>query len=122
MATMFIEAQWEEPRRPIPRKGRRSSMSVPALILLAGQRHSAQLHNLSCGGAMIQSAAPVGSCDQIVLSCGTIDVDGRVVWVKDGCFGVEFHTPIADEQILRQLHRSDAIVTRRELRKDAETG
>ena len=122
MATMFIEAQWEEPRRPIPRNGRRSSMSVPALILLFGQRHSAQLHNLSCGGSMIQSAAPVRAGDQILLNCGTIEVSGRVVWVKDGCFGVEFHTLIADEQILRQLHRSDAIVTRRELRKDTEAG
>ena len=116
MATMFIEAQWEEPGRLIARKGRRSSMSVPALILLYGIRHSAQLHNLSCGGAMVQSTAPVHANDQILLSCGTIETRGRVVWARDGGFGVEFHAPIADEQILRQLYRSEAIVNRRELR------
>ena len=116
MATMFIEAQWQEPRRPIARKDRRSSMSVPALIWLSGQKHSAQLHNLSCGGAMIQSTAPVRTGNQLLLSCGTIQMTGRVAWVKGGCFGIEFHKPIADEQILRQLDRSEAIVNRRELR------
>jgi hypothetical protein len=120
MATMYIEAQSQEPRRLTLRKGRRSSMSVPALIWVSGQKHSAQLHNLSCGGAMVQSAAPVHTREPIVMSCGSIEVAGRVVWVKGGCFGVEFHTEIADEQILRQLHRSEAIVNRRELRKTTE--
>lgn len=122
MATMFIEAQWQEPRRFIARKGHRSTMSVPALILASGERHSAQLHNLSCKGAMIRSTAPVRAGDEIRLSCGTIEAKGRVVWVKGGCFGVEFHAPIADEQIVRQLYRSDAIVNRRELRDTGNTG
>jgi hypothetical protein len=118
---MFIEAQWEKPRHPTQRKTRRASMSLPALILLFGQRHSAQLHNLSCGGAMIQSTAPVRTRDQIVLSCGTIEARGGVIWVRDGCFGVEFHKPIEEDQILRQLSRSVAILNRRELRDGAKT-
>jgi PilZ domain-containing protein len=116
MATMLIEAQWEEPRRTSLRKVRRSSMSLPALIFLFGKRHSAQLHNLSRGGAMIQSAAPVKACDQIVLSCGTIEARGRVVWTKLGGFGVEFDCPLDDEEITRQLDRSDAVMSRRDLR------
>jgi len=117
MATMFIEAQLE-PRRPTPRKGRRSSMSLPALIFLFGERHSAQLHNLSRGGAMIQSAAPVHVRDHIKLSCGTIETHGRVAWVRNGCFGVEFRQPIDEEQIVRQLSRSEAVMTRRGLRDE----
>jgi hypothetical protein len=116
MATMFIEAQSEEPRRETRRKGGRSSMSLPALIILFGQRHSAQLHNLSCGGAMIQSAAPVRTRDQITLSCGTIEARGSVVWAGSGCFGIEFHRPLEDTQLLRQLNRSNAVITRRCLR------
>lgn len=66
---------------------------------------------------MIHSTAPVHLHDQIVLTCGTIEASGRIVWVRNGCFGIEFHHPIADEQIVRQLTRADAIAIRRGLRK-----
>jgi len=117
MATMYIEAQCGEARRTETRKGRRSSMSLPALIVLFGQRHSAQLHNLSCKGAMIQSAVPVRPNDEIVLSCGTVDVRGRVVWARGQSFGIEFHAPLDEDEIVRQLGRSNAVLRRRDLRQ-----
>ena len=113
MATLYVEAQCEPPRRQCARRGRRSSISLPALILLFGERHSAQLHNLSRRGAMIQSSAPASPNDQIMLTCGTIQARGRVVWTKERSFGIEFHAPIEEEEIVRQLDRSNAVASRR---------
>lgn len=120
MATMYIEAQWEDTRRQTRRKGRRSSVWLPAMIMFCGRRHTARLHNLSCGGAMIQSAVPVRTDDQIVLTCGTIEVLGRIVWVKKDCFGIEFLTPIEEEEIVRQLGRCNALMSRQSLRQETK--
>ena len=113
MATLYVEAQCGQPGRQCARRGRRSSISLPALILLFGERHSAQLHNLSRRGAMIQSSASASPNDEVKLTCGTIEARGRVVWTREQSFGIEFHAPIDEEEIVRQLSRSNAVTSRR---------
>jgi len=65
---------------------------------------------------MIQSVTPVRPNDHVVLNCGTIEAYGRVVWTREHNFGIEFDAPIEEEEIVRQLDRSHAVVNRRHLR------
>jgi hypothetical protein len=117
MATMIIQALCEERSAPNSRKRRRSSVSLPALIAVSGNRHSAKLLNLSTHGAMIHSSAPATPEDQVILSCGVIEAQGRVVWTSDECFGIEFHSQIDENEVVRQLYRSNAIVDRSDQRE-----
>lgn len=121
MATMYIEAQSLQTPRTSRRRVQRTSMSLPALILLGGERHAARIHNLSCCGAMIQSTSKVAVDDQLVLTCGTIERLGRVVWASEGCFGVEFYGEIGEDEVLRQLARANAVADRREQRELTRT-
>jgi hypothetical protein len=56
----------------------------------------------------------------VTLSCGTIETRGVVVWVKPGRFGVRFHVPVEEQQVVRQLFRSDAVADRRRSREAAK--
>src|SRR5687768_4726671 len=98
MATIIAPAQWHGTQPKFPRKTRRSSVSLPALIRLFGRQHSARVHNLSCGGAMIESALVAHVGHHIYLSCGTIDTTATVVWTSPGRFGIKFTTPVPEEQ------------------------
>jgi hypothetical protein len=117
MATIIASPRWHAVPPKFPRKARRSSVSLPALIRLFGRQHSAQVHNLSSGGAMIESAVSVQIGHHVYLSCGMIDTSATVVWTSPGRFGIKFVTPVGEDIILKQLYRSDAIVTRQILRK-----
>jgi hypothetical protein len=98
------------------RKGRRSSLSLPAVIRLFGRQHDARLHNLSCGGAMIESEAVAHEGDPIDLVCGGIETLGEVVWVRTGRFGLAFLKPLDEDEILLELQRLDASARRGERR------
>ena len=117
MAMNIAPAQWHPSQPNVVRKTRRSPVSLPALIRLFGRQHSARVHNLSCGGAMIESALSVQIGHHVYLSCGAIDTSATVVWTSTGRFGIRFSAPVDEDQIVKQLYRSDAIVDRQQSRK-----
>jgi hypothetical protein len=119
MCKVSIEARSPGAQRQDLRNGRRSLISLPATIELYGQRHSARLHNLSSKGAMVYSSALVSADDHIKLTCGTIEARGRVIWSNAERFGVEFHVPLDDENVARQLSRCNAMMSRRIQREAA---
>ena len=120
MSMILIQAQAAEPGFHTPRKGPRSPVGLPALIVHSSERHSAKLVNLSCGGALIESTVSVRTDDQVMLTCGMIEARGRVAWTKAGQFGIEFHNPLEEGHIVQQLGRSDALLLRRSVRLAAQ--
>ena len=117
MATILQADDWRVKPRPIPRTKRRAAVSLPALIRLLGKQFSARVHNLSSGGALIETTAPLGKGSEITLSCGTIEERAAVVWTKQGRFGIKFEIPVHEERVIEQVYRSEVAADRRRLRE-----
>jgi hypothetical protein len=49
---------------------------------------------------------------KVVLSCGSIEAAGVIVWGEDGRYGIKFDTPISQALIDDQLSRSRAVAKR----------
>ena len=92
----------------------RATIALPILITLHASRHSALLRNLSSSGAMIETLAPLTVSTRIQLHCGTMEVDGIVLWQSGADYGIKFRQPVSDQHLEDQLSRSDAVLHRRE--------
>ncbi|MGE5721198.1 MAG: PilZ domain-containing protein [Sphingomonadales bacterium] len=95
----------------------RSSVSLPVLIETAGRQHSARLHNLSLGGAMLEAAIPLDVGTRITINCGTIDADATVIWDDFPRAGIEFASSVDEADLIHQLARSRAAEDRRDQRR-----
>ena len=109
--------EWQWPTENIVRGNRRAAVSLPAFVRFLGLQHSARVHNLSRGGAMIETAARIYVGATIQLSCGTIDTTGTIVWQRNDRFGVKFLSQVEENQVVQQLYRSDAAADRRRKRE-----
>jgi PilZ domain-containing protein len=98
------------------RKRHRTLVSVPAFVRFGGGQYGVRVHNLSSGGAMIETDAPLRQGAPIVLSCGTLEASGLIVWQRSERFGIQFLVPVGEERVLQQLHRSKAAADRRRAR------
>ena len=105
--------QWQHRPHYLPRGTHRKAVSLPAFVRSFGRQYSARVHNLSAGGAMIETAAPLRPGCEITLCCGSIEARATVVWKKIAHVGMRFHTPIGEADVDRQLCRSDAAAERR---------
>lgn len=94
------------------RRAERAAVSLPVLIHCSGRQHVARLLNLSCSGAMVETAASLDCGAQLVLSCGTIESDAAVVWCNRQSFGIRFLAPVRDTVVEQQICRSRAAAGR----------
>lgn len=86
----------------------RASVSPSALLTAHERQHRAKVHNLSSGGAMVELAEPVQTGTRILFTCGSIEVEGLILWQRQQRFGIRFLTPVDEAQVLRQMDRSSA--------------
>lgn len=98
------------------REHERSKVDLPAIVTLAGREYSARIINIALGGAMIECAASFPAAASFVLRCGSIAADSTVVWQKGGWYGVNFRSPLSEEQVREQLTRNNAINSRKQLK------
>lgn len=74
------------------RMAARATIALPILIDFDGSRRSALLRNLSIDGAMIETSAPLSISTRIKLHCGTLEMDGIVLWRSGASFGGKIQT------------------------------
>jgi len=117
MATLLQPFEWRPKGGSIPRMNRRASVSLPAFIRLFGKQFSARVHNLSAGGALIETNAPLRVGGGVTLSCGTIEAPATVAWASEERFGLKFAAPVTEERVIQQLYRSEVAADRRRLRE-----
>lgn len=98
------------------RRSPREPVGLPALIVAENQHHGARLHDCSLEGAMIESSAPLEPRNRLVLRCGTIQVEAVVLWGDERRYGIEFETPLSEEDMAQQIVRAEAVARRRRLR------
>ena len=66
--------------------------------MLSG-RGDATLLNLSCTGAALAGQRLPGIGKDVLLTCGSIEIFGTVVWAADGRCGVRFDEPISTKSV-----------------------
>jgi hypothetical protein len=81
----------------------RTTISLPIFIVLGGRRHNPLLRNLSTGGAMIVTSAPLTLQTKIELHCGAICAPGIVVWQRRTGSGIKFDNPICERQLKEKV-------------------
>lgn len=91
----------------------RLPVSLPVLVHAWGRPHNAKVHNLSRGGALLESPLPIPAGNHVLFNCGSIEALGTVVWKSATKFGVRFRNAIDEELILQQVARSEAAAVRR---------
>lgn len=106
----------QDPSRPASldrRDAVRTPVLVPVLVDCGGRRQTAQLHNLSEGGAMIETPVPLAKGEPVVVTCGLLKAEGVVAWQEDHCAGIVFGNPLDEMQIAHQILQSSTGTQRR---------
>lgn len=75
------------------------------------------LMNLSCAGAGLEGQGLPGVGKDVLLTCGTIEVFGTVLWSADGRCGVCFDEPIS-RHVLAELRRTAAMAANSRVTED----
>ena len=99
------------------RSSPRLAVSLPVLIQASGRQHSARVHNLSRGGALVEATGQMPDGSHILFNCGTIETPGTVVWRTSNLLGVKFGSALDDARVAQQVARSEAAARHREFCK-----
>ncbi len=78
----------------------RAYLHLCASIEAIAGRNSVSLLDVSRTGARLEAANLPGAGKDIVLTCGTFDTFGRVVWNISGRCGVQFDEPIGGPELM----------------------
>lgn len=106
-------AEESVPKEKVQRAWPRAYVSLPVLVESFGGKFSAHIRDISPGGAMIETIAPLKRGAALILSCGTIQAKAVVVWETGGRFGLKFYSLVSETEIAQQLVRSNAAQDRR---------
>ena len=85
------------------RRSRRSNVLLAASIEVSGATHPVKLRNLSTEGALIEGDRLPVEGSQVVFHRNELSVGSRIAWVHGKQAGVAFHTPIHQEDVLRNI-------------------
>ncbi|GLR47826.1 hypothetical protein GCM10007925_15390 [Sphingomonas astaxanthinifaciens DSM 22298] len=85
------------------RRERRSNVLLTAVIELSGRTLDVKLRNLSADGALVESDCLPVEGAEIRFKRGDLIVAGKVIWVRGTRAGINFHTPLTPEALLRHV-------------------
>lgn len=85
------------------RRQRRSNVLLTAFVELSGQSLDVKLRNLSADGALVEADSLPVEGAEIRFRRGDLIVAGKVIWVRGTRAGINFHTPLTPELLLRHV-------------------
>jgi len=85
------------------RRSRRSNVLLAASIEVSGASLPVKLRNLSTEGALIEGNDLPVEGSEVLFRRNELSVKSRVAWVHGKQAGVAFPTPIAQEDVLRNI-------------------
>lgn len=85
------------------RRSRRSNVLLAASIEASGAVIAVKLRNLSTEGALIEGAELPVEGSEVLFRRNYMALNGRVAWVDGKQAGIAFRTPIAQEDVLRNV-------------------
>jgi PilZ domain len=101
------------PRDDTPNADRRAyprvPVALPAFLQANGERHSAQLLDLSSGGAKLNCPAGLSAGTAVILDCGTLARAAVIRWQNGALLGLCFESELAVREISDLIERSKAL-------------
>lgn len=91
-----------QPLTVAKREPKRSRVFLLAQVDSGGGPVEARIRDISRSGALLESKSPQQAGARVRMSCGGVHVDGRIAWAEEGCFGVEFETPLLAGKLIDQ--------------------
>ena len=89
-APRVVDQRWEK---------RFSGLVDDAVLTARGRERLVRVVNISGEGAMTTAAAGLRIGEPVALRlAGDIRVEGAVRWIRDGCIGINFTTPLVIEE------------------------
>lgn len=85
------------------RRSRRANVLLAASIETSGAAIPVKLRNLSTEGALIEGDELPVEGSEVLFRRNDLALSGRVAWVDGKQAGVAFRTPIAQEDVLRNI-------------------
>lgn len=91
-------------------------VALPAFVHVGGERHAAQILDLSPGGARLKVdvSLPVGTA--VTLASGTLGRAAVVRWQTDNLIGLCFDIELDDREVTALMTRSKALSAWRKVR------
>jgi hypothetical protein len=90
------------------RREPRYSLLLCVKLLTARGMVPARLRDLSLSGALIEGADLPRPGSSLFLIRGMLEISGRVAWRSGDRAGLEFHTPLSEDQLLAEVNPSAA--------------
>jgi hypothetical protein len=84
------------------REPKRSRVFLVAQVDSGTGPVEARIRDISRSGALLESDAVPEAGAGVRLTCGGAHLDARVAWAEDGCFGLEFETPLLVGKLIDQ--------------------
>lgn len=90
------------------RRSRRSLVLIASWIRTEAGLERTRLRNLSCKGALLEADCPPPTGSRVVFERGETIVPAQVAWVSGCRFGIQFDSPIAEEEVLIHIGKPQA--------------
>ena len=90
------------------RSEQRFETRLPAVVGAVESTFSAQLFDLSRGGALAEAVLPPAEGDAVRLCIDRFEIDAIVMWTERRRFGLQFLQPLRATELLLLLGRSRA--------------
>jgi hypothetical protein len=87
------------------RKDRRSLVLLAAKLRTPQGIRDVRLRNLSVSGALLEAENPPAQETEVVFERGETVVAARVAWRSGNRFGIQFHAPIEEREVLVHVSR-----------------
>lgn len=94
----------------------RVPVALPAFLQADGARHSAQIVDLSAGGAKLSCAASVAAGTAVVLDCGMLARPAVIRWQNGPFLGLCFDSELNERELSALSERSIALSDRMKTR------
>ena len=85
------------------REQKRSRVFLVAQVDSGRGPDEARIRDISRSGALLESKTEQQAGTTVRLTCGGTNLDARVAWAEDGCFGLEFKTPLLVGKLIDHL-------------------
>ena len=87
----------------------RVPVALPAFLLVDGKRRSAQILDVSAGGAKLNCPASFTVGAAVMLICGTLSRSAVIRWQNDGLLGLCFDSELDAREVIALNDRSSAL-------------
>jgi hypothetical protein len=91
------------------RRTKRSLVLLTAKVVTNNGVVEVRLRNLSQNGALLEADEPPPEGTEVLFERGETRVAGRVAWIADERFGVEFFEPIEESEVLIHVRRPQPV-------------